>query len=100
MSKDILIYLGGTLAVLAIHLGTLKWNIEREKIRRQSSSPFLGAFILSLMWLWAIYVFWFQGFKIGIICLIFYLVVSYFAEKILGLDKVNTLQPWKDKNES
>lgn len=97
MSKEILIYLGGTLAISAIHLGTLKWTVEKEKTRRQNSSPFIGVFIFGLMWLWAIYVFWFQGFKIGIICLIFFLVVSYFAEKILGLDKVNTLQPWKDK---
>lgn len=93
--NNLVVHLLGTIIVLVIHLGTLKWNVEREKITKKRSSPLIGVLNLLMIGLWAVYVFWYQGLKIGIICLIFYLVVSYFLEKKLGLNKVNTLEPWK-----
>ena len=59
------------------------------------TGTYVGSFILVCLIVWTVYLFWFQGFKSALICVIIYLVLSYVLEKMFGFSRISNLKkPW------
>jgi len=74
-----------------------KIQLDKEKKLGTTwiAGTYVGSFILVCLVLWTVYLFWFQGFKSALICIVIYLVLSYVLEKMFGFSKISNIKkPW------
>jgi len=87
-----------TVCLCAVNLFWLNIQVKKE-IRLNNEwglGKIIGGIIFLILWSWACYVFWFEGFEVSFACLIIYFLTSYTLEKLFKLDKhKNIFKPWK-----
>ena len=95
MTTELTIILTVGLSIINNVWFKIQFDKEKQLETTWVLGTYIGSFILICLVLWTVYLFWFQGFKSAIICIVIYLVLSYALEKMFGFSKiVNLKKPW------